>query len=109
MFEELKNNNTALDPKIENQQKYFKWYYRIPFITAILILIYSLVYSILAAVAAQSGLVWFIDMLVGTIAAVIEYVLGKIIISQKILTVLYLQKLNEKACDIKSQEIENKE
>jgi hypothetical protein len=41
-------------------------------------------------------LCWFVWMIIGAIISILEYIIGKIILSQKILTVLYLQSIDNK-------------
>lgn len=80
---------------IAEQQKYFKWYSKIPLILAIIIFALSFIMGIVTTVAMNSAIIWLSYLIFGVAFAAIEYFIGRIIYSQKILTVLYLQKLNE--------------
>ena len=96
-----KPNMNTTDEKIEKQQKFFKWYYRLPLIILIATLVAAFVIGIVDAVEEfligyeLEGAAWIIWMLIGGVIGTLEYFIAKIAYSQKILTVLYLQKLNE--------------
>lgn len=93
----------SLNDEITSQQKWFKWYKRIPLMVAILTFIGFFCYGIIAAVThnllfnVNNGfLIWLIWMLFGIASAGIDYVILKVLLSQKILSVLYLQILKER-------------
>lgn len=109
--------NFLSEPTISKQKKYFKWYAVLPEIFFIAILVIFFIWGIIdTAVIDRSSysigtgrwykeygvfeldsafLSWFIWMVIGVVVAVCEFLVGKILFSQKILTVLYLEQLNE--------------
>lgn len=110
-------NNDSLEAKIVDQQKYFKWYYSIPLIMAIITIVAFFIMGLIDAdlelifyyATKQSEfLAWLVWMSLGAAVAILEFLIGRILLSQKILTVLYLQNLSKKICDNDSKEIENK-
>lgn len=96
----LKDKN--LDKMIEVQQKFFKWYDILSFITPIITLFTAFAVGIIDAkfklwigIGLRGFGTWFLWTLIGGAIGTIEYFIAKIALSQKKLTVLYLQKLNE--------------
>lgn len=88
-------NNNSVDAKIAEQQRYFKLYVKLPLFIAMSIIELSLISCIIIVAVTKSILGCILCMVFGVLLATIEYFIGKILFSQKILTVLYLQKLNE--------------
>ena len=87
-------NINILNRQIANQQKYFNWYSKIPLIILIIILTLTVIGTIVGVISL--GVIALAEItLPGVFLGLSEYFLGRIMCSQKILTVLYLQKLNE--------------
>lgn len=79
-------------PTISEQKKYFKWYSNLPLIFAIAIIAVS---CIIGIVLSKGFWALLISLLIGGVLAMLEYFVYKIMLSQQILTVLYLQNLCE--------------
>lgn len=96
------------------QSGYFKGYAMLPGIIAIATLIIFFIWGIVDPIVFKHSyyynyyssdytygvmglsngfLCWLVWMVIGAVTALIEYIFGKMHLSQKILTVLYLQKL----------------
>lgn len=86
--------NRLYDLQIADQQKYFKWYFSLPLISAIIIFVLTGIGTIVGLIFV-GALALAIITIPGVILGVLEFSFGRILLSQKILTVLYLQKLNE--------------
>lgn len=93
-----------LNDEIASQQKYFVWYKRIPIIIAIITLAWFFSLGIVDAVEkiilhnVPGFLIWLIWMAIGIACATIEFFIAKVLLSQKILSVLYLQIIRERGC-----------
>jgi len=98
-----------MDEKIVKQMNYFKWYTRLPLIFAIATLVIFFIWGIVDPCVFQWGwketyygvmmlpngfLCWLVWMAIGAVLGAIEYFVGKIMFSQPILTVLYLDKIS---------------
>ncbi len=96
-----KENSMKNESIIQQQEKYFKAYTHLPIILGLIIFLSMFIFGIVDACTIRSlginsgFLCWFIWFIIGIVAAFIELILCKILLSQKVLTVLYLQKLNE--------------
>ncbi|HIU61023.1 MAG TPA: hypothetical protein IAB69_00010 [Candidatus Coproplasma excrementigallinarum] len=84
----------------ERQTPYFKLYARLPLIIAVLTLIAFFIGGIIDATGMRiigidsRFLCWLVWMAIGVAAAVVEFFLLKIILSQKILCVIYLSRIS---------------
>jgi hypothetical protein len=109
---------------IEVQKKYFKAYSYLPIILAGITLLLFFIWGIIDPIVfnyssghdlgpygimqLNSGfLCWFVWMIIGAVMAALEYIIGKIAFSQKILTVLYLQSIDEKLSNKQDEQNEN--
>lgn len=90
----LSRFNRLYDLQIADWQKYFKWYFKIHLITAIFIFVLTGIGTI-AGLIVFGALALVMITIPGVILGLLEFFFGRILLSQKILTVLYLQKLNE--------------
>lgn len=103
-----------MEETIANQKKYFKWYQKLPLIFAVAILVSFFIWGIIdpcvfhfyhrgyvgghytyGVFNFNNGfLCWLVWMIIGVVLAGIEYIVCKIMLSQKILSVLYLEKMS---------------
>ncbi len=83
----------------EHELKYFNFYINLPIICAIFIFISCFILGIIQAGMMTDAMdyfvCWFVWVLVGFALSLINYFILKIILSYRILHILYLQKLVE--------------
>lgn len=89
------SHDNSTDAQIAEQKKYFKLYTQLPIIIALSIFAFSLIAGIIVGITLQSVLFFILSAVPGSIIALFAYPIYKIKCSERILTVLYLQKLNE--------------
>ncbi len=95
MKKEKKKRYNLPATSIKEQKEYFKSYVHLPIIISVISYLVMLVFSILIAVGLKKAAAFCVGFIFSCIIVVIEYIILKVVFSQKILTVLYLEKISK--------------
>lgn len=95
MKKEKKKRYGLPTTSIKEQKEYFKSFVHLPIIISVITYIVMLIFSILLAVGLKNVGAFFIGFILSSIIGAIECIILKIVFSQKILTVMYLEKISK--------------
>ncbi len=108
MKKEKKKRYSLPATSIKEQKEYFKSFIHLPIIISVITYLVMLVFSILIAVGLKKASAFCVGFIFSSIIGVLEYIILKVVFSQKILTVLYLEKIS-KSLDNLQQNTSNEE
>lgn len=95
MKKEKKKRYNLPATSIKEQKEYFKSFIHLPIIISVISYLVMLVFSILIAVGLKKASAFVVGLIFSSVIGVLEYIILKVVFSQKILTVLYLEKISK--------------
>lgn len=95
MKKEKKKRYNLPATSIKEQKEYFKSFIHLPIIISVISYVVMVGVSILLAVGLKNAAAFCVGFIFSCIIVVIEYIILKVVFSQKILTVLYLEKISK--------------
>lgn len=95
MKKEKKKRYNLPATSIKEQKEYFKSFIHLPIIISVISYLVMLVFSIFIAVGLKKASAFVVGLIFSSVIGVLEYIILKVVFSQKILTVLYLEKISK--------------